>query len=132
MIEQPIDFLTPAERAVIIGDVEGLTTDTEVGVAGTFRKFQGRTFTPSSGASTSTFVDYPISSIETYLTTSEVRASNGLFQTGDVRLALARSLLAVEPNDEDRIVHRGATYNLIHWNTDPLGIFWRIVCRRIS
>ena len=127
-----IDFLSPFELGLITGDAAGLVTDPEVGVPATFRKFVSRTFTPSTGASASTFTDYPVDVIESYLTTSEVRASDGLFQTGDVRLAIVRSLLAVDPNDGDLIVFRGETYNLIHWNSDPLSIFWRIVCRSVS
>ena len=129
---QRTEFLSPFELALIIDDAAGLVNDMEIGVPATFGKFVSRTFTPSTGASTSTYVDYPVRVVESYLTTSEVRASDGLFQTGDVRLAIPRSILPVSPNDGDRIVYRGETYELIHWNTDPLSIFWRIVSRKAT
>jgi hypothetical protein len=124
------EFLYPGELALITADAAGLANDSEVGVPATFRKFVSRTFTPSTGASTPTYTDYAVNVIESYLTVSEVRASDGLFQTGDVRLAIPRSILSISPNEGDVIVLRGETYTLIHWNSDPLSIFWRIVSRK--
>ena len=43
---------------------------------------------------------------------------------------LAKAGLAVTPNSEDRIVDGdGAIYDLIRWDTDPVGAFWRFVMR---
>ena len=129
---QRTEFLSPFELALITDDAAGLANDTEIGVPATFRKFVSRTFTPSTGASTPTYTDYAVRVIESYLTISEVRASDGLFQTGDVRLSIPRSILSISPNEGDRIVFRAETYDLVHCNSDPLSIFWRIVWRKIT
>ena len=131
MIER-LEFLTSGERALMTSDAATLVNDTDVGIAITYRDYQSATFTPSTGFSTPTYTSYAIQAIQNALPAGEVRASNGLYQMGDIRLTLARSTLPITPNTKDLIVLGGSTYNLVNWDSDPLNLLWRIVARQVT
>ena len=109
-----------------------LVNDLDIGLSVVYRSFQGETFTPSTGAGTSTFTDYTIQIIQNAISAGEIRAAGGLYQMGDIRFLIARSTLPVSPSKEDLILLGAETYNLVKWDTDPLNLLWRLVARKVS
>jgi hypothetical protein len=127
-----MDFLSPYELAQMTSDAADLVGDAEVGLAATYRKFVSTVFTPSTGLSVPSYTDYAVDLIRNDLSAGEVRASNGLYQIGDVRFTIARALLTPVPGKEDLVVLGGDTYNVVHWSSDPIGLLWRLVGRLVS
>lgn len=127
-----MDFLSTEELAQINADVVDLLGDTQLSVAITFRDYQSRVFTPSTGVTVATYADYSIRAIRNAVPAREVQASLGLYQAGDLRFIISRALLPITPNKEDLIVDGASTYNLISWDSDPISQLWRIVARLVA
>lgn len=126
----PLDFVFPSEATMIQQDAAGVTGDPQLGVPVTYQHYVSRTFTPSTGAYTETYTDHAVRAVRNNLSQAEIAASGGQYQSGDVRFLVPKAGLAVTPNSEDRIVDGdGAIYDLIRWDTDPVGAFWRFVMR---
>jgi hypothetical protein len=128
----PLDFLTAGERSMILGDVTDLMGDVQLSRSVTYRAYQGRTFTPSTGGTTVTYTDTSVRMIRNELSGREVEASRGLYQQGDIRFLAERATFGADPTKEDLIVDGGATFNLISWDSDPLSAFWRIIARQVA
>lgn len=126
------DFLMASELAQISDDVLGLFADSQLSMPITYRSFQSRTFTPSTGANVPTYTDYAIRAVRIVVPTREVQASQGLYQMGDLRFFIARSTLAATPDKEDVVIDGSNTYNLVSWDTDPLSQIWRVVARKVA
>lgn len=126
------DFLFGSELAQIRQDVTDLFADSELAVSITYRSFQGSVFTPGTGAYTKTFTDTSLTAVRNMVPEREVVAGQGLFQAGDLRFIVARALLPASPAKEDELVDGSSTYNVISWDTDPLGALWRIVARKVA
>src|SRR5574339_596696 len=109
-MNQNVEFLFTAERALMTADAAGLMNDTDISLAMTYRDFQSKTFTPSTGQTTPTYTDSAVQGIQNAIPAREVEASNGLYQMGDIRLTFARSQLTIIPNKEDLIVLDGQSY----------------------
>lgn len=131
-MRERIEFLSTAERTMMTADALGLTTDLDIAVAITYRDLQSTTFSPSTGAQVPVYTDYNITVVQNDLPEMEVQASDGLYQMGDFRLIIPRSVLAISPNKEDIIVIDGITYSIISVGTDPIRLLWRIVARKMT
>ena len=105
--------------------------DTQISRSITYRDFQSKTRTLSTGAYTSTYTDSAIRVVRTELSAREVRAGQGLFQQGDLRYLLAQSDLSVTPHREDRIVDGSDTYEVLHWAAAPITATWNVFARRV-
>lgn len=131
-MNQNVEFLFTAERALMTADAAGLMNDTDIGLAMTYRDFQSKTFTPSTGQTTPTYTDIAVQGIQNAIPAREVEASNGLYQMGDIRLTFARSQLTITPNKEDLIVLDGQNYSVVNFDSDPANLLWRITARRMT
>ena len=131
MRDDTVDFLLAAESLLIENDVAALMDDTQLSVAITYQAYAGVTHTVTTGAYTSTPTSSSIRAIRNVLESREVRASNGLYQLGDIRFMIARTDFTGTPTREDRIVQGSDTYELIDWETDPLSALWNIVARGV-
>ena len=131
MREPATDFLSVIESTDIADDVADLMDDTQISRSITYRDFQSKTRTLSTGAYTSTYTDSAIRVVRTELSAREVRAGQGLFQQGDLRYLLAQSDLSVTPHREDRIVDGVDTYEVLHWEADPINVTWNVFARRV-
>lgn len=133
-----LDFLTPSELAQIGGDVAALLVEPQVSVALTYRRYTGQTFTPSTGANTPTYTDTALRAVRVDVSAREVAAAGGLYRQGDVRFLVPRVVVAgvvalpIEPAKDDRLVVDGATYDLVDWASDQLGLTWRLVARGVA
>lgn len=127
-----MDFLTAGELALIRGDVTDLTSDVQINATITYRAFQSRTFTPSTGEYTLTYTDTVLGAIRNEVPMSEVVASDGLYERGDLKFIINRPLLPSEPGKEDRILDGSTVYDLVTWDSDPISALWRIVARKVA
>jgi hypothetical protein len=125
-------YLSAGDRAQMASDLTALTADVRLGVAVTYRDHTGRTFTPSTGAYAGTYTETAIRAVRTLLTDKELRAGDGAYQAGDVVFLFDRVSLTVTPAREDRIVQGGVTYEVLASDTDPAGLLWRIVARKVT
>jgi hypothetical protein len=126
------DFLSVEELAQIRQDVRDLFADSQIAVPITYRSFQSSTFTPGTGAYTKTFTDTALTAVRNMVPEREVAAGQGLFQAGDLRFIIARALLPTSPAKEDELVDGASTYNVVAWDTDPVGALWRVVARKVA
>jgi hypothetical protein len=124
-----MDFLTAEEKLLMQTDATDLIGDLELSPPITYRAHGGQTFVPSTGQVIVTWTDFTIGAIRNELSAREVAASNGLYQMGDLRFLIRRSLLPVTPDKEDRIIVDGVTYEIVSWGSDPIELFWRMVAR---
>lgn len=131
-MRERIEFLSTYERALIGADAVGLTTDTDIAVSITYRDLQSSTFTPSTGLQTPTYTDYAITAVQNDMPEGEVKASEGLYQMGDFKLIIPRSVLPITPNKEDVIVIDGVNYSIVSSQTDPIRLLWRLVARKMT
>lgn len=127
-----MDFLTDDERALMFADVADLTTDGQLGVTLLYRDVGAPTFNPATGAHTANDVEYGAQAIRNEITAKEADVSGGQYQTGDVRYLVARATLPITPAREDRIVEGGDTHEIIDWRSDPVGLTWRIIARKVA
>ena len=126
------NFLTTAERALMQQDGSDLTTNPILSPPITYRSYQSRTFTPSTGAYVATYGDTTVGAIRSELSSREVAASQGLYQQGDLRFVILRAALTPAPGKEDKIIADGAEYDVKGWDSDPIALLWRIVARRVA
>ena len=131
MNEQAMDFLLASQSSLITTDLGDLMDDADVSTAITYRDYQSRTRTPSTGAYAATYTDSAIRAVRTELGAREIAAGAGLYQVGDAAFMLAQSDLPATPHREDRIVHGSDTYEVIAWQSDPISKTWRVVARRV-
>lgn len=130
-----MDFLTSDERDLVAADVSDLMDDPHISVAVNYLDVGAPTFTPSTGAMTANNVSHALRAVRNVLSAREVGAAQGKYQMGDVRYLLERAhldALGIVPVTEDRITEEGMAYEFIHFDTDPLGVVWRIVARRVA
>lgn len=128
------DFLFPEEQAQIADDMVAFFADPQFAGPITYRDYQSQTFTPSVGTVVATYTDYSLNARFNQMPDRQVVASQGLYQAGDLIFMIARSLLPVIPDKEDRIVtlSDGVTYGLVRWDSDPVFALWRIVARKVA
>lgn len=127
-----VDFLSGEELAQIADDILGVFADPQLTVSVTYRSFQSRTFTPSTGETTATYTDTVLRAFRQNVPTREIAASQGLYQQGDLRFMIARASLAQTPDKEDRLVDGANTYSLVSWDTDAISQLWRVVARLVA
>jgi len=126
-------FLPQADRDQIQADAEALFVDARVIVPVTYRDFLGETFDPETGVKARTYTDLALNAIRNAVPAREVQAAAGLYATGDLQFTLVRRLLgAITPTRDDLLVDGTTTYDLISWDSDPLGLLWRIVARKVG
>ncbi len=135
----PLDFVMPSEVALIQADAHGVVADPQLGVSITYRSYQSRTFTPSTGVWTPTYADQstivdgsPLRAIRSLINAREAAASQGIYQAGDVRYLITRADLLTVPGTDDRVVEGAYTYDMVDWQSDPVSAFWRLVMRRVK
>ncbi len=111
-------------------DAQGVTGDPQLGVLVTYQHYVSRTMDPARGTWTEVYTDTSLRAIRNNLSQAEIASSGGQYQSGDVRFLIAKALLPTAPGSEDRLVDSdGAIYDLVRWDTDPVGAFWRLVMR---
>lgn len=124
------DFLLARESTLIGTDIAALLDDQQLSVAVTYKEYTGRTFTPTTGATTNAYTSTALRAVRTSLSARELAAGAGVYQAGDVKFTFARSDLTWTPQLQDRIVEDGVTYSLVNWQTDILSMLWIVVARR--
>lgn len=132
MNRETLDMLLAAERTEISDSLADLIDDTHVSAAITYRDWQSKTRTPSTGAFTNTYTDYSIRAVRGELSAREVQAGAGLYQVGDIEFMIAQSDLSITPHREDRITSGSTTYEVIDWKADPLDMTWTVIARRVA
>ncbi len=129
----PLDFVFPTEATLIAQDALGVTTDPQLARPITYRRYTGRTFTPSTGLWTPSYDLASLTAIRSILSAAEVAAAAGVYKTGDVRYLIAAATLAAAPDDDDQILTaEGDLFDLVRWDTDPVGAFYRLVMRQVK
>ena len=93
----PIDFVLPDEVTMMRQDAAGVTADPQLGLTITYRSYTGRTFTPSTGSWTPIYADQVLRAIRNNLKASEIAASGGVYQEGDVRYLITKATLVAVP-----------------------------------
>ena len=126
------DFLSGEELTQVGADIVDLLGDTQISAAITYRRFTGNAFTPATGANTPSYTDTSLRAIRNAIPAREVAASEGLYKMKDLRFIIARAELSGEPTKDDRIVDGSDTYDLVDWDSDPVGVLWRIVARKVA
>jgi hypothetical protein len=131
-MRERIEFLYPAERAMMTADAAGLTQDADIALPITYTQLNGTTFTPSTGVEVDSTTVYSVTGLMSMIPVGEVKASQGLYQMGDVNLVIARSILPITPNKEDKLTFDGTDYSIVNFDSDPAKLLWRIVARRMT
>lgn len=127
----PIDFVLPDEVTLMQQDAAGVTADPQLGLTITYRSYTGRTFVPSTGAWTPNYTDQALRAIRNNLKASEIAASGGVYQEGDVRYLIAKAIAT--PGTDDKVEDSdGVLFDMVQWDTDPANLFWRLVMRRVK
>jgi len=124
-------FMTARERDLIRNDAHALVTDAMMSFPATYRDFQGSTFSPTLGTSVDSYIDLSITVHRGSVSAEEIAAAAGLYQRGDVRFLVERSMLMIPPAREDRIVVGTQTYELLDWASDPINALWAITARLV-
>lgn len=127
-----MDFLLADERTLMFADVADLVTDGQLGVALLYKDVGAPVLDVTTGQYTPTVTEYAIQAVRSEVVAGEALASGGKYQMGDVRYLVARNTLTATPTREDRIVEGTDTYEIVDWRSDPIGLTWRIIARKVA
>jgi len=122
------DFLAAAELTGIKDDIAALLDDAQVTVAITYRTIV-TSFDPTTGLETQTATDISARGILGEYNIQELSLSGGLLQQGDIFIFVDQADVPTTPTVNDRVIIDSVTYEVVHWETDPLQAFWRIGLR---
>mgnify|MGYP001606124955 CR=1 FL=1 len=127
------DFLTAAERELILNDIHDVVTDEQISVPGTYYRFvSAGTFVPTVGQ-VPTFSGSPISTFRVPLDEFEVAASAGMYQVGDYRYLIEAAQIGYKAITLDRIYDEGLRF-VVDVQRDPIqgSVFFSIVARDVG
>lgn len=127
------DFLTSAERELILNDVHDLVTDEQMSVPGTYYRFTSAgTFVPTVGQ-VPQFIGSPISAFRTPVNEFEVAESAGMYELGDYRYLIEAAQIGYKAITLDRIYDEGMRF-VVNIQRDPVqgSVFFSIVARDVG
>lgn len=127
------DFLTAAERELILNDIHDLVTDEHMAVPGTYYRFvSAGTFVPTVGQ-VPQFIGSPITTFRAPIAEFEVEESAGMYQLGDYRYIIEAAQIGYKAITLDRIYDEGMRF-VVNVKRDPVqgSIFYSVVARDVG